>query len=247
MKQFKKGDTVVLKEQFYEEPRFKEMDRGSRKLYAGFKSVAFVVSEVGLGEFGAYVRTSKGWLRAELFELVKKPEVTAIWYDECTEYPPKKPVVEVRRKAVNGEWIKITNGCPSHNQDYKNGDIFRAEFDTYGKIHRPENYCIYESEYVVLENYEPADYNPKRRWTMEEIQEAKIIVYDLFFHNPECLKLSLHIGHDGITHAERKGEHFTAKCCPTGEPNEHIGRMVALCKATGRTLPDWIKKEGKTK
>lgn len=84
------------------------------------------------------------------------------------------------------------------------------------------------------------DYSPVRKWTEAEIQEAKLIVYDLFFANR--LKMSIHIGHDGVTYAERNGKHFVAKCHHTNEPNEHIGRMVVLCKAAGRELPAWIKK-----
>jgi hypothetical protein len=43
------------------------------------------------------------------------------------------------------------------------------------------------------------------------------------------------------TAEEADGIHtITAHCSPHDEFNRTIGIMVALCKATGRKLPDWV-------
>lgn len=88
MSQFKPGDKVKLKEKFYLEPRFKEMDRTSRKYYANLKGKSLIASKLQTNSCGEYVCVggdSVGWLRSELLELVEKPkpQITGVWFDEC--------------------------------------------------------------------------------------------------------------------------------------------------------------------
>lgn len=42
------------------------------------------------------------------------------------------------------------------------------------------------------------------------------------------------------TEIEYNGKRFIAKCSPTDKYDVVIGRMVALCKAVGRKLPEWV-------
>lgn len=79
--------------------------------------------------------------------------------------PPVKEVREVKRAANTGEYVKIVkvnnpreiNGKP----DYKKGDIlkivgfFNAITRKFPKYGEKDGQYLYESEYVVLENYQP--------------------------------------------------------------------------------------------
>ena len=162
---FKEGDMVKLKEKFYDEPDFKEMPRVYRKHIAQCSKIFFPYR-------AAYCQVPASLL--ELAEL-SKPKITGVWFDECTEYPPKKPAM--------------------------------------------------------------------RKWTEAEITEAKAITCDLFFSI-----VGKNFGYkflDYYCRIHMNGKEFTAKACNTDEPNINIGRMVALCKATGTPFPDWIRKESK--
>ena len=91
----------------------------------------------------------------------------------------------------------------------------------------------------VTEQIEPA----KRQWTDEEIADAQRIIgeivadvdvvkfYDNLFRSRESLVY--------VNGAQMKG---VATCSTRDEYNQKIGRMVALCKATGRKLPEWVKR-----
>ena len=79
-------------------------------------------------------------------------------------------IVEVKRVAKIGEWVKIVNAhaIPITNgkEDYKNGDILKikrfdcgrpsyTEREKSGEDHRLK--ILFKDEYVVLENYKPAE------------------------------------------------------------------------------------------
>lgn len=91
-----------------------------------------------------------------------------------TNKPPKKEVKEVKRVAKEGEWIKVVNPLFSMGL-YKAGDILKVvrkrgkwrDYSVYAETEKrypellraddnPYGYAnLIESEYVVLENYEP--------------------------------------------------------------------------------------------
>ena len=175
---FKEGDMVKLKDKFYDEPDFKELDRYGRKSITSLVERELVVIHVyrRVGVFDGIGNNS--WVvPASILELAElsKPKITGVWFDECTDYPPKKPAM--------------------------------------------------------------------RKWTEAEITEAKAITCDLFFSI-----VGKNFGYkflDYYCRIHMNGKEFTAKACNTDEPNINIGRMVALCKATGRPFPDWIRKESK--
>lgn len=76
------------------------------------------------------------------------------------EVKTDKPYIEVKRPAKVGEWIKIVAAYHLNafvgNSEYKNGDVLRVE-----RIDGGEYYVdgiseyVQQSEYVVLENYQP--------------------------------------------------------------------------------------------
>ena len=182
MTQFKEGDKVRLKEKFYDEPYFKSCDRFMRKEYAKLLGKEFTVSTKGFTtKKGYYVRLNEMMFKISphesMLELVlPETQITGVWFDECTEYPPKKPAM--------------------------------------------------------------------RKWTAAEITEAKVIACELFFGELYG-KLFSYNFKETVCSIRVNGVEFTARPCRTDEPNINIGRMVVLCKATGRPFPDWIRKESK--
>ena len=72
---------------------------------------------------------------------------------------PKLEVKEVTRRAEIGEYIKIVKPFVTFD-NYKKGDIFKVK-EKYGqdsvRVFGTFDTCIFEHEYVVLENYKPED------------------------------------------------------------------------------------------
>ena len=74
----------------------------------------------------------------------------------------KKPVVlEVKRHAKPGEWVKIVNATNDSSNEYENGDVLqivRYTGDTligYAYYRNKQTKFLYDKEYVVLEGYKP--------------------------------------------------------------------------------------------
>ena len=64
-------------------------------------------------------------------------------------------VREVRRRAKVGEYVKIIN---SKDTSYRNGDILKIiDADFYVRYGRYWGQFLYDTEYVVLENYKPKE------------------------------------------------------------------------------------------
>lgn len=72
-------------------------------------------------------------------------------------YPNTPAVKEVKRRAKEGEWIKFVNA--QYAFGYTNGDIRRVakstKHHTYISGLLNPFMCVWEEEYVVLENYQP--------------------------------------------------------------------------------------------
>jgi hypothetical protein len=114
--------------------------------------------------------------------------------------------------------------------------------------------------YVVLEGYKP-EQKGKHSYTESEVAEAKRIVLDTireYAEKDEQIIIS-HIGgcesnnsfiarmiaHDTqILHIGNEfsftSKYTTSKCSDTDEPNEWIGKAVALCKLLHKPIPDFI-------
>ena len=167
---------------------------------------------------------------------------------------------EVKRAAKVGEYIKPA-AC---NEFYEScgltaGGVYLVHrVDSDGDawvIPNIQNVCVgkgegYSVSYVVLENYIPAE--PAKpvgaKATPERIEKArrfaKLLLLDCFdreisvvFYVAESRKTIKADLSYGMPH---KNKSATAKCAPEDEYNVWIGRAVALCKAVGRELPDWL-------
>ena len=66
-------------------------------------------------------------------------------------------VREVKRKAKAGEYVKIINAKDTYN-NYRNGDILKIiDADFYIRYGRYLGQFLFDTEYVVLENYKPKE------------------------------------------------------------------------------------------
>lgn len=82
-------------------------------------------------------------------------------FNRLWEKKNQKPDVrEVKRHAEPGEWVKVVNATVDYNNEYKNGDILQI-VQYYGNDDQVAHYknkpskFLYDSEYVVLEGYQP--------------------------------------------------------------------------------------------
>lgn len=176
---------------------------------------------------------------------------------------PAPSVKEVKRHAKDGEYIKIVYPCEAAG--YKNGDILHVTGDFNGVLANGVDVCILDKEYVVLEGYKPP--KQKRIYTEFEVAKAKRIVLNTIRELAENHKyVSFSTINDekdfsgfyayvyggkgcrlGIAPKVglivNKYERAKAKCSPNDEPNEWIGKCVALCKALHRPIPAFIMGE----
>jgi hypothetical protein len=232
---FKDGDKVRLKEKFYDEDDFKSDDKHQRKEIAKLKGRAWTINSVDFNSVWKQVRVSgdstcRYTVPVSLLELVEKP------------------VVEVKRKAKVGEYVKVIK--EDSMWEAKIGIIGKVVFSGFfGCVIIVENkdYYVRFQNIVVLENYVPKE-KPLRKWTDAEIMEAKAIIGEFLTRNSCYFSYKSYINKNRgdaicVYVGNEKG---VAKCCATDDWNYYIGTMVALCKATGRELPKWIKK-GETK
>lgn len=174
-------------------------------------------------------------------------------------------VKEIKRHANKGEYIKVTStDFPSR---YKDGDILLVTDDESQSSmwrnkavnYNDTDFVIRDEHYVVLENYKPSE---KHVWTAAEVEKAKTLVLDtireqaekdeqiIINHNCENENdnsrfSAIIIHHD--TNLQCVGNRYsftsncaTSKCSNTDEPNEWIGKAVALCKLLHKPIPSFI-------
>jgi DNA-directed RNA polymerase subunit H (RpoH/RPB5) len=82
-------------------------------------------------------------------------------FDRLWEKKKKPVVLEVKRRAKPGEWVKIINATRDSANEYENGDVLqivRYTGDTLQEYiyyrNKPTKF-LYDDEYVVLEGYKP--------------------------------------------------------------------------------------------
>ena len=127
---------------------------------------------------------------------------------------------------------------------------------------------VYDFEYVVLDGYNPRE-KGKRVYSLEQIDEAKKItlrmINEVYFNGDEALLFSNADKKAYYAILIKNGTHCnfemtsspaesttiirsqvnstfasTAKCSNNDEPNEWIGKCVALCKALHKPIPQFI-------
>lgn len=165
---------------------------------------------------------------------------------------------EVNRKANVGDTVRvmIDNGGPVHA-----GTTWKVDstcddgtLTVHNNAHMDPIWSVGADNYIVL-------FSGKHVYTVPEIAEAKKFVLDTI---SELAEKSIYILFDGVGHGN---DNYTAyivgkgsatefdegdltisgvktgesKCSPNDEPNEWVGKAVALCKALGKELPSYAR------
>jgi len=92
-------------------------------------------------------------------------------------------IIEVKRNAQIGEYIKIVNADNSTQNEYENGDILKVvDTNCYGNAYYKNEQKKYAKikEYVVLEGYQP----PKEYTETKKLYNGKVVCVDNI-NNPD--------------------------------------------------------------
>ena len=215
----KVGDTVTLIDNFYDHEKFKGDKRYIRKQIARLKGKKFEVKYITL----PHSRVSTGEIDYSIpIELLEK-----------VEQLPKEP--------KKGDLFRVI-GNDGH-RFHSVGDIveFKGEFGD-------RSYTTYcpktgRTQFVHITDLEPYTVH---RHTPDQIAEAQRIIGEIVagFKYGQCFYIRDESDKEltiRYTAEIADGMHtITAHRSPHDEFNRTIGIMVALCKATGRKLPDWV-------
>lgn len=179
-----------------------------------------------------------------------------LWLEEYVVLENYKPIAEITNKPTNkidpkvGMWAEITKftyGKPV-GSIVKITSVEKISDGVFCITYLDENS---KGDWFATIPYDAkllSDYKPMRKWTDAEIMEAKAIVAEqiyLFFKDDPNTKFGNEPTEGEDIPSRYHGKRVYAHCCKTDEWNIWIGRMVAMCKATGRDLPAWISKGAK--
>ena len=179
-------------------------------------------------------------------------------------------VREVKRHAKVGQYIKALSVDSCDIGRFKVGDILKVTKEPdkpwagRGVCFNGTKNVIEDKQYIVLEGYK-SEQKGKHSYTAEQIAEAKRIVLDALKDLYQNCKGSIVFGtaetnpniirayffsKDETRMRSNKGErvaleaqnvgYASAKCSSNDEPNEWIGKCVALCKALHKPIPAFI-------
>ena len=167
---------------------------------------------------------------------------------------------EEKRKARVGDTIKILPGAIDICHGYKPGDTVLID----GKNENPGADGFIWGCGAALDEYVIISPSGKHVWTPDEVERAKTIVLDtireIYEESKGSVMFSRDAGSDKIFDAyliekglsrlgyrpwdnaleARKVRKGTARCSDTDEPNEWIGKCVALCKVLHKPIPSFI-------
>lgn len=212
----------------------------------------------------------KGSLFAEGLVLLTGKEIGEAIRKWDTEHAkkPEPEYNEVKRHAKPGECIKLTEApySFSHVGDILkmgvDGEHILGKDHPYDTDYDGWEWPYVPDEYVVLEGYKPQG---KHSYTAKQIAEAKRIVLETLKDIYQNCKGSIVFGADKTNHniirayffskdetkmRSEEGErvalearnvgYASVKCSDHDEPNEWIGKCVALCKALHKPIPVFI-------
>ena len=116
------------------------------------------------------------------FENIEELNIWSASKFELVRQVKKPKIVEVKRKAKVGEYVKIINSIVTYG-NYKDGDIlqiiknFSMYIDDSVRYGTEHNNILFEEEYVVLENYSPliADVTAKGTSDLSTISNEDLI------------------------------------------------------------------------
>jgi len=169
-------------------------------------------------------------------------------YVVLENYVPKEKVVETVEKKIEpkiGMWAEVIQ---EHCGKPVGSIVQIVEVSEAGKVfykctteeHPRGTFTTYTDRLKLLPNYKPL-----RKWSDTEIMEAKSIIAEGLFEISKTGYFHLvPIDDGGQVTLDFCGKIYFSNCCESDEWNIWIGRMVVMCKATGRKLPSWIRKDG---
>lgn len=165
-------------------------------------------------------------------------------------------VREVKRHANDGEYIKLISADCVTLAKHKNGDVLKVTKQNGSHsvfVNGEITGCVGDSEYVVLENYNPESLTGticiggKHVYSCAEVEEAKKLckemLSELFDSRQSCVLYVLPKDRIEVklTFGYPCGKEIAvAKCSQNDEYNEWIGKCVALCKVLHKPIPAFI-------
>lgn len=153
---FEIGDTVRLKERFYDDGQFGLMDRNRRKTAGTLRGQTITVTE--LCDFSCCINIGGKLFSTDLFE--KVPQKASDKYFHQGEWYKK-----VERQAKVGELMLVVNQTETKGK-YKNRDVLKSISNNFGSnpyayYKNESGYYLYNHEYVVLEPIARCDSAPE--------------------------------------------------------------------------------------
>jgi hypothetical protein len=200
----------------------------------------------------------KDWIDKKTV-LDNKANIIDVWYEECTKWPEHGYAYLGRKNGKSTipaleSFEKEMNRIASDFMKVIKQDITQEEFESL-KRQLEQTYSdflvgrgIYKSVVIASFDKQLAELKKrimpqKRKWTDEQIQEAKDIV--MLFNEGTSYMVETDKFHViGAYWLNPKTKHYqcaTATCAPNDTYNYWIGRMVACLKVHDRQLPEWVK------
>ena len=209
-------------------------------------------------EVGSFLSTS---LFAKRLEPLVGPQIgEAIKEYDADRYEKKvdKPEhIEVKRKAKVGDTVKILKNCGGMVTPGKIGritgvcsDFETVEIEGHGGFtvqFSDGDYVVIASGKHVYSDYEIASAKAFVLNTIRDLAEKGTGTYVFFGTNKDGNCTALVTGKN--SKAKVYGNYAElyqldtgeSKCSPNDVPNTWIGKAVALCRALGRPIPDYVR------
>ena len=218
----KVGDTVTLIDNFYEHEKFKAEPRIRRKSIASLDGDVFNITHIN---FSNLASTTSGIVWTIPLDLLRKVDDTVdkTLSDEIEQLVMSfaeliKPVVEMARDIIENLVEVCGVDLVEISERINQGMSFQEAIES-TTLHRHTPEQVAEAQRIIGEIV--AGFNLGQRYYIRDESDMELIIR--------------------YTAGEADGGHtITAHCSPHDEFNRTIGLLVALCKATGRKLPDWL-------
>lgn len=240
----KVGDTVTLIDRPWETDVWNGMDRFYKKYFMKLKGTIWTVEKIRTDYFNADYDcddSQNGCPFIVPIDLLRKVDDT-IRADRITTGVVDDSVVKGIVEPKRGDLFRVIGNDGRHMHSV--GDVVEFVSDPISQSY--ETYCpkTGRTQFVHKTDLEP--YDGIHRHTPDQIAETQRIIGEIVadFKFGQCYYIRDESGKDltiRYTAETADGMHtITAHCSPHDEFNRTIGIMVALCKATGRKLPDWV-------
>lgn len=213
----KVGDAVKLIDKFYEHEKFKGDKRHIRKQIASLKGKEFEVYAIVFGR----AHTTADIMYTIPLDLLEKVE-------------PDRPVFEAGKSYVFDKTLLEQKPRP---------DGWENDVDGKNVGFEPGSSCGIVRGYMVMREWCK---EAKHRYTAKQRAEAEKIIGKIIADMAWRHQIAFALVDGNIIALSWRDRYsdtkqvFEAKCSPHDEYNETIGKMVCLCRAAHRKLPDWV-------